>query len=46
MFWDSCSRSESLSDEVASNIPAVRHADGNAMQCEMDFFSALLQNAP
>lgn len=45
-FKELYSRLESLLDEVASDSPAVRHAYRYAMQCELDFFSAPLENAP
>lgn len=45
-FKELCSRLESLLDEVASDSPNVRHAYRYAMQCELDFFSAPLENAP
>ncbi len=43
-FKELCARLESLLDEVASDCPAVRDAYGYAMQCELDFFSAPLEN--
>ncbi|MCG8586216.1 MAG: thiaminase II [Pirellulales bacterium] len=45
-FRELCSRLEALLDEVASDSPTVRHAYRYAMQCELDFFSAPLENAP
>ena len=43
-FRQLCARLESLLDEVASDCPAVRDAYRYAMQCELDFFSAPLEN--
>lgn len=43
-FGQLCVRVESLLDEVASNSPAVRDAYRYAMRCELDFFSAPLEN--
>ncbi len=39
-------RLESLLDEIASNSPAVHEAYRYATQCELDFFSAPLENLP
>jgi thiaminase/transcriptional activator TenA len=43
-FRQVCTRLESLLDEVAVGCPAVRDAYCYAMQCELDFFSAPLEN--
>jgi thiaminase/transcriptional activator TenA len=43
-FGQLCARLESLLDEIASNSPAVHDAYRYAMQCELDFFSAPLEN--
>ncbi len=43
-FKKLCARLESLLDEVASDSPFVRDAYCYAMQCELDFFSAPLEN--
>ena len=43
-FRQVCTRLESLLDEVAAGCPAVRDAYCYAMQCELDFFSAPLEN--
>ncbi len=43
-FKELCARLESLLDEVASDSPSVRDAYRYAMQCELDFFSAPLEN--
>jgi thiaminase/transcriptional activator TenA len=43
-FGQLCTRLESLLDEIASNSPAVHDAYRYAMQCELDFFSAPLEN--
>ena len=43
-FKDLCARLESLLDEVASDSPFVRDAYCYAMRCELDFFSAPLEN--
>ena len=43
-FRQLCVRLESLLDEVASDSPFVRDAYRYAMQCELDFFSAPLEN--
>ena len=43
-FKELCARLESLLDEVASDSPFVRDAYRYAMQCELDFFSAPLEN--
>ena len=43
-FRQLCVRVESLSDEVASDCPAVRDVYRYAMQCELDFFSTPLEN--
>ena len=45
-FGRLCARLESLLDEIASNSPSVRDAYRYAMQCELDFFSAPLENSP
>ena len=45
-FHQLCARIESLLDEVATDCTAVRDAYRYAMQCELDFFSAPLENAP
>jgi thiaminase (transcriptional activator TenA) len=36
---------ESLLDSIAEDSPAVRDAYAYAMQCELNFFSAMLENA-
>ena len=43
-FRQLCVRLESLLDEVVSDSPVVRDAYRYAMQCELDFFSAPLEN--
>ena len=43
-FRQLCARLESILDEVAADCPAVRDAYCYAMQCELDFFSAPLEN--
>ncbi|QDU52335.1 TenA family protein [Gimesia panareensis] len=43
-FGQLCARLESLLDEIALNSPAVCDAYRYAMQCELDFFSAPLEN--
>ena len=43
-FRQLCVRLESLLVEVASDSPFVRDAYRYAMQCELDFFSAPLEN--
>ena len=43
-FRQLCARLESLLDEVVSDSPVVRDAYRYAMQCELDFFSAPLEN--
>lgn len=43
-FGQLCARLESLLDEIASNSPAVHNAYRYALQCELDFFSAPLEN--
>ncbi len=43
-FGQLCARLESLLDEIASNSPMVQDAYRYAMQCELDFFSAPLEN--
>ncbi len=43
-FRQLAARLESLLDEVASDSPFVRDAYRYAMQCELDFFSAPLEN--
>ena len=43
-FRQLCARLESLLDEVTADCPAVRNAYCYAMQCELDFFSAPLEN--
>lgn len=43
-FGQLCARLESLLDEIAANSPAVHDAYRYAMQCELDFFSAPLEN--
>ncbi|TWT65457.1 TenA family protein [Crateriforma conspicua] len=43
-FGELCARLESLLDEIATNSPAVHDAYRYAMQCELDFFSAPLEN--
>ena len=43
-FRHLCLRLESLLDEVASDSPAVRDAYRYATQCELDFFSAPMEN--
>jgi thiaminase/transcriptional activator TenA len=43
-FRQVCTRLESLLDEVAAGCPAVRDAYCYVMQCELDFFSAPLEN--
>jgi len=45
-FGQLCARLESLLDEIASNSPAVHDAYRYAMQCELDFFSAPMENTP
>jgi thiaminase/transcriptional activator TenA len=42
-FKGHCSRLESLLDAVAEDSQAVRDAYRYAMQCEVDFFSAPLE---
>ncbi len=44
-FTQLCARLESLLDKVASDSPAVRDAYRYAMQCELAFFSAPLENS-
>lgn len=44
-FGQLCVRLESLLDEVASNSPAVQDAYRRAMQFELEFFSAPLDNS-
>jgi thiaminase/transcriptional activator TenA len=43
-FKELCSRLEALLDELATDTPAVRDTYRYAMQCELDFFSAPLEN--
>jgi thiaminase/transcriptional activator TenA len=43
-FTESCSRLESLLDEVALDTDAIRYAYRYAMQCELNFFSAPMEN--
>ena len=43
-FKQFCDRLESLLDKVASDCASVREAYRYAMQCELDFFSAPLEN--
>lgn len=43
-FGELCMRLESLLDEIASDSPAVHDAYRYAMQCELEFFSAPLEN--
>ncbi len=43
-FKELCSRLEGLLDELASDTPAVCDTYRYAMQCELDFFSAPLEN--
>ncbi len=43
-FGQLCARLESMLDEIASNSPAVHDAYRYAMRCELDFFSAPLEN--
>ena len=45
-FGQLCARLESLLDEIASNSPAVHDAYRYAMQCELAFFSAPMENTP
>ena len=45
-FKELCSLLEALLDKVASDSPDVRHAYRYAMRCELNFFSAPLENAP
>lgn len=44
-FGQLCAQLESLLDEIASNTPSVRDAYRYAMQCELDFFSAPLDDS-
>lgn len=44
-FRQLSARLESLLDEVASDDPAVLEAYGYAMKCELDFFSAPMEDA-
>lgn len=44
-FKELCCMLEALLDEVASDSPGVRRTYRYAMQCELDFFSAPLENA-
>ena len=43
-FRQLCDRLESLLDEVAADSPTVRDTYCYALQCELDFFSAPLEN--
>lgn len=45
-FGQLCGRLELLLDEFAADQPAVRDAYRYAMQCELDFFSAPLDDGP
>lgn len=45
-FGRLCAQLESLLDEIASNSPAVGDSYRYAMQCELDFFSAPLEDLP
>jgi thiaminase/transcriptional activator TenA len=45
-FTQLCTRLGSLLDDVATDCPAVRDAYGYAMACELDFFSASIEEAP
>jgi thiaminase/transcriptional activator TenA len=43
-FRGLCERLESLLDEVAADSPRIREAYRHALKCELDFFSAPLEN--
>jgi thiaminase/transcriptional activator TenA len=45
-FIQACSRLEALLDEIALDTEATRYVYRYAMQCELAFFSAPLENTP